>query len=390
MDGTALLTAITLLALLVTAAFLFRSNASEKQRLDAAIRESKETCIFRYRRILVLLNPYGGGGKAIKAWQEVARSALQRLDIEYDLIKTTHAGHAKEIMSSLDDKKYAGAMILSGDGMFHECINGLFEKCGRDVNALRKLKLALVLVPTGTCNGFSSSLGATTATASLINLARCKTSRPVDLYQILSRSEQGKAESMRLDMHCFSTCIVADHDELVERKLRKNPFRTILAPIRVISAAKSYPSKIYLKPVFSTPEDTAKFGLRDGHALPVSDEPKHDHSWRMINAPLVFCSAINTEMAAHNMIFAPGAKVDDGAIYILVVRKGVSRFKLALMFLAFERGTHTQFKEMEIYKVEQMQFRPLTEEGNVNVSGEQLPLCDTDLKVLPSVIHIAF
>ncbi|KAJ3022768.1 UNVERIFIED_CONTAM: Sphingosine kinase 1 [Siphonaria sp. JEL0065] len=401
--------ATTILATIATGAavtwvvsYLGRKGPSLKEDIDQIIQVRGGPHVWHNQKVFVVVNPFGGNGKGKRVsvillilindnlcidppnikqvWETQAKPVLTQLKIDYELVFTTHAGHARTLMIETDWKQYGGIIVLSGDGMLHECINSLFEKCGNDVSKFKSLNVGLFIIPTGTCNGYAASLGGFTPEVSLKKLAAATKLTPVDLYQFHCR----KTNTTKLDIHCISHGIVADHDQLTERELRHNPFRMALAPLTVIGKAKSYPSKLYIKPVATTDEETRVFGWRDGFKLPADDKGRSD--WRKIECDFVLMTVINSDMASHDMSFAPGAKVDDGNLYVLVVRKGISRITLIRCFLAFADGSHIKFDEFEIYKASSVEYRPKSEEGNMNVSGEQLPVGPTDVEVLPRIL----
>lgn len=43
-------------------------------------------------------------------------------------IVTEYVGHAKEIVEKLDVEKFDAIVVFSGDGLFHEAINGLCKR----------------------------------------------------------------------------------------------------------------------------------------------------------------------------------------------------------------------------------------------------------------------
>ena len=49
-------------------------------------------------------------------------------NIKHKLIKTTHRGHAIEIGKSENLDDFDAAISISGDGLFHEMINGLLTR----------------------------------------------------------------------------------------------------------------------------------------------------------------------------------------------------------------------------------------------------------------------
>jgi sphingosine kinase len=80
------------------------------------------------RKLLILLNPFSGGGQAATSW-EVARPILERAHVDIKLIRTQRAGHAYEIVSQeLKPGDYNGIITVSGDGLIHEVVNGIYRR----------------------------------------------------------------------------------------------------------------------------------------------------------------------------------------------------------------------------------------------------------------------
>jgi sphingosine kinase len=77
------------------------------------------------RRILALLNPFGGRGMAPGKWQ----TALQILNLAHVTITlrpTERAMHAYDIAKDeLISAEYDCVVTVSGDGLIHEVVNGV-------------------------------------------------------------------------------------------------------------------------------------------------------------------------------------------------------------------------------------------------------------------------
>ncbi|XXQ39558.1 sphingosine kinase [Plasmodiophora brassicae] len=373
----------------VAIAYWARVAAPGRSRSEAALRKQltdhTNICLWTRLRVLVLLNPLGGGGRAKRVWESVVKGTLHRAAIEFDLVETARAGHARDLMSSLANLlEYAGLVVISGDGMLHEIVNGLFDRCSGNEGRMRMMcdTLPILMIPAGTMNGLSSSLGNPTPADALLHLLQCESARSVDAYAVRSRA----TNVTRLDVHCVSAGIVADHDELLERRLRSLPqwARVALAPAIVIGLNRSYAGRLYLRPAPSQ----EGVGLKDAFALDADDQGRPD--WRMIDDRFVLLSVFNTHRASHDMIFAPAALPDDGAVYVVVVRAGISRITMVRLFLAFETGRHIEFDEIEIYRVTAAEYRPREPGGVMNVSGETLPSGDTDITVVPGLLKFVF
>lgn len=82
----------------------------------------------RRRKVLVLVNPFSGGGAAARNW-ELARPILEKAHIDLKVVFTERAGHAYDIVNhELRPKDYDGIVTVSGDGLIHEVVNGLYRR----------------------------------------------------------------------------------------------------------------------------------------------------------------------------------------------------------------------------------------------------------------------
>jgi sphingosine kinase len=135
----------------------------------------------RKKRIKVLINPFGGKGKAVKQYSKEIEPIFAAARCEVDAERTTHKGHAVEIAENLDINAFDVMASCSGDGLPHECINGLAKKPNA-AEALRKV--AIVQLPCGSGNGMSWNLTGTDdcSTAALCIVKGLRT--PMDLVSV--------------------------------------------------------------------------------------------------------------------------------------------------------------------------------------------------------------
>ena len=166
--------------------------------LDRAYGESQ-----RNKRIKVLINPFGGQGKAQKWYtrdiEPIFAAARCRVTVE----RTQFQGHAVEIAEKIDTELYDVIATCSGDGLPHEVFNGL----GRKRDAQKALsRIAVAQLPCGSGNAMSWSLNGTDST-SLAALCIVKGIRtPMDLTSIT------QGDRRTLSFLSQSVGIVADCD----------------------------------------------------------------------------------------------------------------------------------------------------------------------------------
>ena len=144
--------------------------------LDRAYGDAK-----RRKRIKVLINPFGGRGKAANLYSQDIEPIFAAAKCEVDVEKTNYKGHAVEIAQNLDIDAYDVLASASGDGLPHECVNGLAKKPNAS-EALRKV--AVVQLPCGSGNAMSWNLTGT-QDCSVAALSIVKGFRtPIDLVSI--------------------------------------------------------------------------------------------------------------------------------------------------------------------------------------------------------------
>uniref|UniRef100_A0A0K0CVV0 DAGKc domain-containing protein n=1 Tax=Angiostrongylus cantonensis TaxID=6313 RepID=A0A0K0CVV0_ANGCA len=105
---------------------------------------------------LVFANPNSGSGNALRTFRERLEPQLRKNHIEFELIITNGSSHAKSVIRSYNDLgKFNGIVILSGDGLVSEVLNGLVE---REDRTSIVPSMPIGVVPCGSGNGLLSSL----------------------------------------------------------------------------------------------------------------------------------------------------------------------------------------------------------------------------------------
>lgn len=73
------------------------------------------------------MNPASGKGKALKIAKENLLPVLTEAEIEYELVETQRQNHALKVVREMNIEEFNGVVIVSGDGLFHEAVNGLLQ-----------------------------------------------------------------------------------------------------------------------------------------------------------------------------------------------------------------------------------------------------------------------
>ena len=107
------------------------------------------------KRVLALLNPFGGMGLAPRKWQ-TAKEILDLAHIDITLKETERAKHAFDILKNeLQPGDYDGIITVSGDGLIHESINGAMSRPDFQEFVAQTV---FGFIPAGTANGLHKSV----------------------------------------------------------------------------------------------------------------------------------------------------------------------------------------------------------------------------------------
>ncbi|ORX43556.1 hypothetical protein DM01DRAFT_1340709 [Hesseltinella vesiculosa] len=104
------------------------------------------------KRLKVLINPFGGQGKAKSIFETNVRPVFNAAKCAVDIQYTEHQGHALQIAKEIDVDAYDAIVTVSGDGVIHEVINGFMQRPDAGT-AIRKVPIGII--PGGTGNAMS-------------------------------------------------------------------------------------------------------------------------------------------------------------------------------------------------------------------------------------------
>ncbi|XP_045064286.1 LOW QUALITY PROTEIN: sphingosine kinase 2 [Coregonus clupeaformis] len=108
----------------------------------------------RPRRLLLLVNPFSGRGLAMQWCQTHILPMIREANISYNLIQTERQNHARELIKEISLPQWDGIIIVSGDGLLHEVINGLMERPDWEV----AIKIPVGILPCGSGNALAGSI----------------------------------------------------------------------------------------------------------------------------------------------------------------------------------------------------------------------------------------
>ncbi|XP_028788685.1 sphingosine kinase 1-like isoform X1 [Neltuma alba] len=370
---------------------VFQSLSQESQRLWCQnLREFLDS-FGRPKRLFIFLNPYGGKKAATKIFLHQVKPILDDAEIQITLQETKYQLHALEVVRTLDISNYDGIVCVSGDGILVEVVNGLLEREDWDT----AIKIPLGVIPAGTGNGMAKSLldsvgDPCTAANAVLSIIRGH-KRSLDVTTI----KQGETRFFSVLMLAWG--LVADIDIESEKYRWMGSARFGFYALNRILHLRQYTGWISFVPApgFEACGEPTSYngksaGKDNNHDPKEAEYIKLQSScyrgpdinlenlnWRAINGPFVSVWLHNVPWGSQDALAAPDAKLSDGCLDLILVKRCP---KLALLSLMSELGSgnHVKSPYVMYLKVKALILEPgplvarSDKEGIIDADGEVL------------------
>ncbi|XP_054159202.1 sphingosine kinase 2-like [Oppia nitens] len=331
----------------------------------------------RHKPLMFIVNPKSGRGRALKIFEDFVKPLLKESETLYELQITDHANHALELMRDTDDlTRYRAVVVVSGDGLLYEVVNGLTKRM--DTITEERLPVTLGIIPGGSGNGLAHS----------VNQAFLNHQKAVDsIYDCVLHVLQGHPLPMDLvrvttEQNVYFSFLslgwglMADIDIESERlRALGEPRFTIYALYRSFALRKNRARLSYL------PTQT------DSSDVPVLAEPV-GKDWVTIDDQFIQIYASYQSHINSTAIFAPEATLDDGIIWLLFLRSKVSRRQVIQFLLALEKGRHPALPYVDFVPVRAFRIEPYNNIGKMTVDGELVESGPIQAEVVPRMATI--
>ncbi|KAJ5917412.1 hypothetical protein N7466_010966 [Penicillium verhagenii] len=354
----------------------------------------------RTRRLKILINPFGGQGKAVALYQKEAAPIFAAAGCKLDVQTTERQGHAIEIAEQIDVNAYDAIVCCSGDGLPYEVFNGL----GKRPNAREALaKLPVALLPCGSGNAMTWSCFGT-GSVSVAALAVVKGRRtPLDLMSI---SQKG---SRTLSFLSTSFGIVAESDLGTDNIRWMGAQRFTYGYLARVMANRVWPCDLAIKVDIDDKEAIKKHyseytsreqdpladvqrieAAEKSPALPelqygdVSDDVPAD--WEVVPGDKMGnFYAGNMAIVTKDANFFPASLPNDGFMDILTVDGTISRVTSLGMISEVSTGSFFHRPEVKIRKATAFRLVPHQKEGYISIDGESIPFEALQVEIHPGL-----
>ena len=294
-------------------------------------------------KVLFIINPISGV-KDNKAIALAISNSLVNHNIQHDIMHTTHPGHGKEHVSTMDATLYDSILILGGDGTINEILNGIFLRTDGYLPIFGFL-------PGGTGNSVSHDLEYLDPISALKPLV----SNSIKYIDVMALQFNNVIE---YSINILGWGLVADIALLAEK-------------IRFIGQSRYDIASLYY---------ILKLKSRD--CTLILDGKKSSDQY-------LFVLVQNTILTGKGMKAAPKAQLDDGVIDVVIINKDVSKLQLLQLLSRLSDGSHIKSEYVQYHQVKNVQLIPKTDEG-VNIDGDVKHHTPVKISVLKKKLPIFY
>ncbi|NOZ08855.1 MAG: diacylglycerol kinase family lipid kinase [FCB group bacterium] len=288
----------------------------------------------------LVVNPHGGNARG-NAILEKIKPIFEKAGAELEIKQTRYAGHARNLINSVELDGYDGFCAIGGDGTMHELVNGLLTRTdGR--------KIPIGLITGGTGNSFMHDMNCLD---------------PVVAVKRILTGRRRKLDIARVDaageiIYGFN---IVGWGLPTDINIRAEKMRWL---------GKQRYNVASLIEVLKNTRRLARISMDD----------------RKIAGDYGFILGCNTIHTGNAMKMAPLAQIDDGLIDLIIVRKA-SRLKLLSLFTKIFKGGHVGDPVVVYHQVKEFSIVPL-EDHTLNIDGELVGSTPIHVKMLPGEIEV--
>lgn len=374
-------------------------NAKEAKEFSSAIMNEVYKDVAPGKRIKVLINPFGGQGKAKTIYERQVKPVFEAAKCVMDVQFTERHGHAIDIAKEINIDKFDSIVTVSGDGVIHEVINGFLQRSDAR-EAIRKLPLGVI--PGGTGNALSISLLGEKAGFDPQYTA---------LQVIKGKPMTFDLCSVTYDDHRYFSFlsqnygITAYADLGTEHMRWMGDGRTIVGLLQQIFGKRTYSMEASFDVIES---DKFKIAADYQTAYNCSEEPKVineneptgavidsipplsepvPETWTTVNGDISVFLTSKVPWLARGMLSHPYCMPNDGLLDLMLIKEGASVGKQLDVFTKVEKGNHVSNDIVDYYKVKAFRLTPISKSSEkknyVAIDGEHAPAKPFQVEVHP-------
>ena len=292
-------------------------------------------------KYLIITNPISGKKKSINILNKQVIPHLKKQQINFESFITEYPSHARERINICNLDDIDNIIVLGGDGTMHEVINGM-------LNRNDNINIPIGLIPTGSGNSIVHDRGDSDVETNLDKILRRNISK-IDLLKIHTPKQ------IFYSINLMGWGMVNDIAILAEKMRWLGFQRYNIASLIEIMKSKERQSKLVIN----------------------NENISNDYSF------ILCCNTIHT---GKGMKIAPKAKVDDGLMDVITVKK-TTRTKLFRLFPKIFSGKHIADPIVNYHQASTLSIKPKIDTGLI-IDGEIMGNTPCTINILPEKIDI--
>ena len=290
------------------------------------------------KKMLIITNPYSGK----KQGQSILNNIINVLEhIPHRVIVSDYKNHPYDIANNIDLDLFQGICVIGGDGTMHEVINGM-------LNRQDKKQIPLGLIPGGTGNSFMHDMECLNPIDAAKKIIQLKNQK-IDLIKITTNKE------IVFSFNVAGWGIPPDINILAEKMRWLGMQRYNIASLIEIMKLKKRNCQLI---------------INDKTTL-------DDYSF------VLCCNTIHT---GKGMKIAPKAKLDDGFMDVIAVKK-TNRLQLLNLFPKIFSGNHINHPIVKYHQVKSISIKPDIN-SDLIIDGEIIGETPCEMKIVSDAIEI--
>lgn len=308
-------------------------------------------------RVLVVVNPAAGGGRAGRIDAELAATSTA-----FSAAARFRPSGSRELREGLGDAITAARpdrlLVLGGDGTVHDVVNALLVSGRTDV--------PLGLLPAGTGSDLVRTLGLP--------------SDPADALRRALDGEPSALDVLRLDRESApSPARAPDSSTPAGRRLWSVNVASVGISGAVDEAVNSQPDRGPTAYLRATVPALLRYRPRDCR-IEADGECVHD-------GPVLLAALANGRTFGRGMPVAPRARPDDGLLDLVVVPP-LRLWRLPILLPRFLRGRHLDHPAVDYRRARRVRIEPDPTGPPFDVDGETWPPGPITVTVEPGALRV--
>jgi sphingosine kinase len=331
-------------------------------------RNSGEFLAHTKRKVLVFINPHSGSGMSLGVWRKVAEPMFLEAGVDVRQIATTHANHARDVVSTMERQEllsFDSVAGVGGDGIMFEITNGIAMRAD-SAEVFRSV--ALIPIPGGTGNGLAKSIlfecNVDYGVTNLLFVALKGRKWPLDLSVVSTASEERYASFLSV-----AWGLISDVDILSERMRWLGEARLYVAAVYFMCKRARYRGKLSM--LLAT-EENNDFGVEH---VPPLDQPLADPegcrgSWAVLEGRFALVWILQVSHPSSSMYIGPGVRLNDGMFTIYVAQE-VDTCSMLSLLLSLDDGSIVKHPKLTVYRARAYRLEPeVADKGLFALDGE--------------------